>query len=182
MFPYSRVVVHFVACCGYNVDRWSFAPKDGVSRQKTRPNVLLPNFLTAHLSDTDNSIVLFTVNGKSIGRAMYELELQLGSEWSGFTPDIDKPTDTPLETAIKAVIKRMIQIRPADRMNMGEVVSKFAELRSQYKPDAESKDKTPTENITPSESKGNEFICGTRGENMLHLIWKVLCADVTLKM
>ena len=37
LFPYSRVVVHFVACCGYNVDRWSFPPKDGVSRQKTRP-------------------------------------------------------------------------------------------------------------------------------------------------
>ena len=42
LFPYSRVVVRFVACCGYNVDRCSFAPKDGVSRQKTRPNVLLP--------------------------------------------------------------------------------------------------------------------------------------------
>ena len=42
LFPYSRVVVHFVACCGYNVDRCSFAPKDGVSRQKTRPNVFLP--------------------------------------------------------------------------------------------------------------------------------------------
>ena len=43
LFPYSRVVVHFVACCGYNVDRCSFAPKDGVSRQKTRPNVFLPS-------------------------------------------------------------------------------------------------------------------------------------------
>ena len=41
LFPYIRVVVRFVACCGYNVDRCSFAPKDGVSRQKTRPNVLL---------------------------------------------------------------------------------------------------------------------------------------------
>ena len=50
LFPYSRVVVHFVACCGYNVDRWSFAPKDGVSRQKTRPDVLLPVF---PLSSTD---------------------------------------------------------------------------------------------------------------------------------
>ena len=46
LFPYSHVVVHFVACCGYNVDRWNFAPKDGVSRQKTRPNVLLPKFVT----------------------------------------------------------------------------------------------------------------------------------------
>ena len=42
LFPYSRVVVHFIACCGYNVDRCSFAPKNGVSRQKTRPNILLP--------------------------------------------------------------------------------------------------------------------------------------------
>ena len=92
---------------------------------------------------------------------MYELELQLGSEWSGFTPDIDKPTDTPLETAIKAVIKGMIQIRPADRMSMGEVVSKFAELRSQYKPDAQYQDATTSRNIRPSESKGNEFNCGT---------------------
>ena len=50
LFPYSRVVVRFVACCGYNVDRCSFAPKDGVSRQKTRPNVLLPkNAPGAHI-------------------------------------------------------------------------------------------------------------------------------------
>ena len=88
---------------------------------------------------------------------MYELQLQLGSEWSGFTPDIDKPTDTPLETAIKAVIKGMIQIRPADCMRMGDVVSKFCELRSRYKPDVESKDATTSRNIRPSESKGNEF-------------------------
>ena len=27
LFPYSRVVVHFVAYCGYNVDRWSFPAK-----------------------------------------------------------------------------------------------------------------------------------------------------------
>ena len=99
-----------------------------------------------------------------------------------FTLDIDKPTDIPLETAIKAVIKGMIQTRPADRMSMGEVVSKFAELRSQYKPDAKSKDATTTENITPSASKGNAFICGTRVENMLHFIWKVTRSDILLKM
>ena len=53
LFPYSRVVVRFVACCGYNVDRCSFAPKDGVSRQKTRPNVLLPiNLLQKKEKDT----------------------------------------------------------------------------------------------------------------------------------
>ena len=44
LFPYSRVVVRFVACCEYNVDRCSFAPKDGVSRQKTQPKVILPYF------------------------------------------------------------------------------------------------------------------------------------------
>ena len=49
LFPYSRVVVCFVACCGYNVDRCSFAPKDGVSRQKTRPNVLLPLVLFIYM-------------------------------------------------------------------------------------------------------------------------------------
>ena len=27
LFPYSRVVVHFIACYGYNVDRWSFPAK-----------------------------------------------------------------------------------------------------------------------------------------------------------
>ena len=43
LFPYSRFVVHFIACYGYNVDRWSFPPKDGVSRQKTRPNGVYPN-------------------------------------------------------------------------------------------------------------------------------------------
>ena len=42
LFPYSRVVVHFIACYGYNVDRWNFPPKDGVSRQKKRPNGVIP--------------------------------------------------------------------------------------------------------------------------------------------
>ena len=42
LFPYHRAVVHFMACYGYNVDRWSFPPKDGVSRQKTRPNGPIP--------------------------------------------------------------------------------------------------------------------------------------------
>ena len=55
LFPYSRVVVHFIACCGYNVDRWSFAPKDGVSRQKTRSNVLLPSRVPKwHHSDSQS--------------------------------------------------------------------------------------------------------------------------------
>ena len=27
LFPYSRVMVHFIACYGYNVDRWSFRQK-----------------------------------------------------------------------------------------------------------------------------------------------------------
>ena len=44
LFPYSRVMVHFIACYGYSVDRWSFPPKDGVSRQKTRPNRVYPNY------------------------------------------------------------------------------------------------------------------------------------------
>ena len=38
LFPYPRAVVHFIACYGYNVDRWNFPPKDGVSRPKSRPN------------------------------------------------------------------------------------------------------------------------------------------------
>ena len=65
LFPYSRVVVRFVACCGYNVDRCSFAPKDGVSRQKTRPNILLPISFVLHfshlsLSASDPEFVSFT--------------------------------------------------------------------------------------------------------------------------
>ena len=82
---------------------------------------------------------------------MYEMELQFGSEWSGFTPDIDEATDTPLETAIKGVIKRMIQTQPGDRMNMAEVVSKFAELRSKYYPHVGSKDASSSR---PSASRG----------------------------
>ena len=50
LFPYSRVVVHFIACYGYNVDRWSFPPKDGVSRQKTRPNGVYPSVPVHQLS------------------------------------------------------------------------------------------------------------------------------------
>ena len=44
-FPYSRAVVHFIAYYGYNVDRWSFPPKYRVSRQKKRPNGLIPKFV-----------------------------------------------------------------------------------------------------------------------------------------
>ena len=90
---------------------------------------------------------------------MYEMQEKFGSEWSGFTPDISKPTDTPLETAIKRVIKRMIQPLPADRMSMAEVVSKFAELRYQYKPNLKSRDTSSSGNIRPSQSRGNGFHC-----------------------
>ena len=66
-------------------------------------------FDSSFVLDANNyHILLFTVNEKSIGRAMYEMQSQFGSQWCGFTPDIDKPTDNPLETAIKRVIKRMI--------------------------------------------------------------------------
>ena len=111
-----------------------------------------------YLLDTYNSILLLTVNGKSIGRAMYEMQLQFGSEWSGFTPDINKPTDTPLERAIKRVIKGMIQTQPADRMSMAEVVSRLAELRSKYNPHVESQDVSSGRNIRSAESRGNGFV------------------------
>ena len=91
---------------------------------------------------------------------MYEMQLQFGSEWSGFTPDIDAPTDTPLETAIKRVIKRMIQPLPADRMSMAEVVRNFSELRSKYNPHVESKDASSRKNVRPSASRGNGSNCG----------------------
>ena len=45
LFPYSRVVLHFIACYGYNVDRWSFPPKAAISHQKTLPNGVYPYFL-----------------------------------------------------------------------------------------------------------------------------------------
>ena len=90
---------------------------------------------------------------------MYEMQLQFGSEWS-FKPDIYKPTDTPLETDIKRVIKRMIQPHPADRMSMAEVVRKFAELRSKYIPHVGSKNTSSSMSIRPSESRGKVSDCG----------------------
>ena len=60
LFPYSRVVVHFVAYCGYNVGRWSFPPKDGVSRQKTRPNG--PNPMLWNISLFDHFISILWVS------------------------------------------------------------------------------------------------------------------------
>ena len=60
LFPYSRVMVRFVACCGYNVDRCSFTLKDGVSRQKTRPNVLLPYYLFISSYSSHSSPVYYT--------------------------------------------------------------------------------------------------------------------------
>ena len=81
-------------------------------------------------------------------------EMKSGLEW---TPDIDKPSDTPLEAAIKGVIKRMIRPLPADRISMAEVVSKFAELRSQYRENVESKGATVSRNIRPSQSAGKGF-------------------------
>ena len=66
LFPYSRVVVRFVACCGYNVDRCSFATKDGVSRQKTRPNVLLPTYLNLAHSNYIQLIPMYIIIRQSL--------------------------------------------------------------------------------------------------------------------
>ena len=61
--PYSRLVVHFIAWYGYNVDRWNFPPKDGVSRQKTRPNGVIPFLSLNHWKFVESAhmISLFTV-------------------------------------------------------------------------------------------------------------------------
>ena len=77
-------------------------------------------------------ILLVLVNGMSLGHAMREMQSRFGSTWSGFVPNIDKPSDSPLETAIKGIIKGMIQTQPADRIKIAEVVDRLAELQVQY--------------------------------------------------
>ena len=78
------------------------------------------------------SVLFFTVNGMSLGRAMWQMKLQFGSMWSGFPPNIDKAFDSPLESAIKGIIRKMIQTQPADRISIAEVVERFTELRAKY--------------------------------------------------
>ena len=68
----------------------------------------------------------------SLGHAMREMQSKHGSTWSGFVPNIDKPSDTPLETAIKGIIRGMIQTLPADRIKIAEVVDRLAKLQAQY--------------------------------------------------
>ena len=50
--------------------------------------------------------------------------------WEGSDiPTIDKPSDSALESAIKNIVKRMIQLCPADRISITEVANELSALR-----------------------------------------------------
>ena len=71
---------------------------------------------------------MFAVNEVWLGKAMHNMLQQFGSAWGGFAPRIDDPTDSPLAGGIKRIIIRMIQTQPGDRIQMEEIVPKFAAL------------------------------------------------------
>ena len=62
----------------------------------------------------------FAVDGMSLGELMWRKRE---------VPNIDKPTDSPLECAIKKIIKKMIKLHPADRISITEVVNELSALR-----------------------------------------------------
>ena len=71
-------------------------------------------------------VLLFPVEGKPIGRALYEMHTGSGRH---FTINIDKPSDTDLVSRVKDIIKKMIVYKPADRISMNEVVARLSEIR-----------------------------------------------------
>ena len=66
------------------------------------------------------------MDGVNLGEMMWK---RRRSFFSKFKLDIDNPNDSPLESAIKQIIKKMIQFRPADRINITEVVNELSALR-----------------------------------------------------
>ena len=81
-------------------------------------------------------IMLFPVDEKPIGRALFDMH---SARSRGFpfntgrsrkiTVNIDKPSDTDLASRVKDIIKKMIVYKPADRINMNEVVARLSEIR-----------------------------------------------------
>ena len=77
-------------------------------------------------------VLLFPVEGKPIGRALYEMHTGSGRH---FTINIDKPSDTDLVSRVKDIIKKMIVYKPADRISMNEVVARLSEIKDSLQPD-----------------------------------------------
>ena len=101
-------------------------------------------------------LLLFIVDGKSVGQAMYEMQLKFGSTWNGFVPAIDNPSDTPLETAMKRIIRDMIQPHPAHRIKITEVVDRLAELQVQYGDVSPTRSDTRAATVSPT-MPGNQM-------------------------
>ena len=57
---------------------------------------------------------------------MWEMQTQFDLKVSGFSLRIDQPSDSPLETSLKSIIKDMIQFNPLDRLPIGEVVERLS--------------------------------------------------------
>ena len=102
--------------------------------------------------------VLITVDGMSLGHAMREMQSRFGSTWSGFVPNIDKSSDSPLETAIKGIIRGMIQTLPADRIKIAEIVDRLAELQAQYGDASSTRSDSRTATISPTLHLGKQRI------------------------
>ena len=69
---------------------------------------------------------MFTVEGKSLGYIMWQMTTLHGTTWSGFTPNIDKPDDGPVQKAIKKILRKMLQPQPSDRISITEVMQRLS--------------------------------------------------------
>jgi hypothetical protein len=70
------------------------------------------------------------VNDVSLGEAMRDMAKRFGATWSGFSPNIGKPTDSPLAVEIKKIITKMIRSQPSDRILINRVVKRLAGLKN----------------------------------------------------
>ena len=79
---------------------------------------------------------MFAVNGMSLAKAMLTMATASGPLLEEFSiaPRIDKSSDSALESAVKNIIKQMIQFHPGDRLSMEEVVQKLTEVIAQHAP------------------------------------------------
>ena len=66
------------------------------------------------------------MNGQSLGKVLWETRNKRSGK---FIPNIDKPSDTPLERAIKNIIRDMLEVEPEKRPTISEVVMRLTELR-----------------------------------------------------
>ena len=66
------------------------------------------------------------MNGQSLGKVLWETRNKIAGK---FKPDIDKPSDTQMERAIKNIIKDMLEVEPEDRPTISDVVRRLTEVR-----------------------------------------------------